>query len=677
MIKNIFENLKKRFAKEPTITAAQGQFLDRVVYWLLAAVILLFPLAFVPALANWFDLPKQVLLIVGSMLAASLWLLHQATTKKLNLVRSPFDLPLVLFLIVSLISVFLTINRTMNFYGDVLVLLGAATLFFLITQTVLTQKSFEFFVRLFLLSALALSFWTALQVGASLLAPILKNPLLNEPILSLNFSPVGSSLAAMIFLVSSLSLALGAFLNEKKGVNSIFLVGILLGVVLTGFVLYKNPPVLLSVEAGWKISTGTMGKSIPSALFGIGPANFVDAYTQYRPADLNATKFWNLRFTTGANYYFYLISTVGIAGLATFIWLIVRFLQMARKRLETPASNSLEKGIIGSLMIVLLSLALLPGNSVVLVVFFVCLGLFVAKGTLLENSNLARRQTINLPANPWADFVPGLVVLIITGFLGVNLGKFALGDYYFAQSLKAAAQNQGTQTYNLQIKALSLAPDNTNYHVSYSQTNLALADSLAGQQGLSDQQKQTVVQLVQQSIREGRTAVALNPNRAALYENLSMIYRSLINFAQGADQWSVAALQQAIALDPANPSLRLDLGGLYFAGKDYLSAAQIFNQAVTLKSDLPNAHYNLAQAFKNLNMKDQAIKELQLTSSLICLGDKTTDCDQVNAEIATLNAPAPAPQVAAAATTSAQPNLPKAAPKPAPKIGTQSGEITP
>jgi len=298
MIKNIFENLKKRFAKEPTITAAQGQFLDRVVYWLLAAVILLFPLAFVPALANWFDLPKQVLLIVGSMLAASLWLLHQATTKKLNLVRSPFDLPLVLFLIVSLISVFLTINRTMNFYGDVLVLLGAATLFFLITQTVLTQKSFEFFVRLFLLSALALSFWTALQVGASLLAPILKNPLLNEPILSLNFSPVGSSLAAMIFLVSSLSLALGAFLNEKKGVNSIFLVGILLGVVLTGFVLYKNPPVLLSVEAGWKISTGTMGKSIPSALFGIGPANFVDAYTQYRPADLNATKFWNLRFTT-------------------------------------------------------------------------------------------------------------------------------------------------------------------------------------------------------------------------------------------------------------------------------------------------------------------------------------------------------------------------------------------
>jgi predicted Zn-dependent protease len=279
------------------------------------------------------------------------------------------------------------------------------------------------------------------------------------------------------------------------------------------------------------------------------------------------------------------------------------------------------------------------------------------------------------------------------------LAQFIAADYFFASSLQAASQNHGQQTYENQIKALNFNPWNSNYRVSYSQTNLALANSLAGQQNLTDQQKQIVVQLVQQSLRESRLAASLQPHRAGNWENLSLIYRNLINFAQGADQWAVQTEQQAIQLDPTNPRLRLDLGGILFSAKDYQNAAQIFNQAASLKPDFANAHYNLAQALKELNITDQALQQLQLTGQLVCSPTQanpqaatSTDCKKVTSEIddlakkiseaakTTTNTELkPGATQAPLASPGAEPksNLPKARTSPPAQVGSKSGEIAP
>ncbi len=77
-----------------------------------------------------------------------------------------------------------------------------------------------------------------------------------------------------------------------------------------------------------------MGRSISAAIFGMGPANYVDAFTAYKPADFNLTKYWNLRFTGGANFYFYVLSTLGIAGLTVLVVFISKFLIVAQKRIN-------------------------------------------------------------------------------------------------------------------------------------------------------------------------------------------------------------------------------------------------------------------------------------------------------------------------------------------------------
>jgi len=343
--------------------------------------------------------------------------------------------------------------------------------------------------------------------------------------------------------------------------------------------------------------------------------------------------------------------------------LIYKLIVLAKKRLETAAVTVLEKSLLVSLGLILVIFLFLPAPAILITVFFVLLGVLVC-----ENPGITKKQ--EAPVN----FLPGLITAGLTFAVLIFLGKMLLADYYFTQSIKAAAANDGAKTYNLQIQAINLNPDNDAYHLSYSQTNLALADALAGQQNLTDQQKNTVIQLVQQAIREGRAAVTLNPNRAGNWENLSLIYRSLINFAQGADQWTITSLNQAIALDPANPRLRLDLGSLYFAAKDYNNAGQMFSQAVNLKPDYANAHYNLAQALKNLGSKDQAMNELQTAAGIVCGLGQTAECDKVNAEIADFANPPPEPETA---SPSAQSNLPKAKTVPPAQISSPSGEITP
>ena len=159
----------------------------------------------------------------------------------------------------------------------------------------------------------------------------------------------------------------------------------------------------------------------------------------------------------------------------------------------------------------------------------------------------------------------------------------------------------------------------------------AQADLLTSEAGLTDQDRATITQLVQHAIREGKAAVALNQAKVTNWENLASLYRNLINFAQGADQWTVAALSQAINLDPYNPVLRIDLGAVHYSLGNYEWAQRQFELAVDLKPDLANAHYNLAMALRENDKPELAQQELEATLSLLEAG--STDYERVKKEL--------------------------------------------
>jgi len=111
--------------------------------------------------------------------------------------------------------------------------------------------------------------------------------------------------------------------------------------------------------------------------------------------------------------------------------------------------------------------------------------------------------------------------------------------------------------------------------------------------------------------------VALNPQNANNWTNLALIYRQLINFAEGAENWALASYQQAIALDPFDPQLRISLGGIYFSLANWDEAVNQFQLAVQIKPDFANGHYNLSAAYREKGDFEKAVNAMESALSLV------------------------------------------------------------
>ena len=167
---------------------------------------------------------------------------------------------------------------------------------------------------------------------------------------------------------------------------------------------------------------------------------------------------------------------------------------------------------------------------------------------------------------------------------------------------------------------------------------------------MTDADKQTIQTLVTQAIGNARLATEVySPLNAANWETRALIYKSLLNVAQNASDWAINSYNTAIQLDPANPRLRLDLGGIYFAKNDFLSAANQFRQATVLKQDYANAHFNFALSLEKLQQYDQAKRELDITKLLV--PQDSPDAKMVEREIANL------PKPVTATTTAEKPTV--------------------
>jgi len=260
---------------------------------------------------------------------------------------------------------------------------------------------------------------------------------------------------------------------------------------------------------------------------------------------------------------------------------------------------------------------------------------------LLSPNHNAKTIARTIPHLPYIRIgIPVLAGLFLLGGL-YGMIRFYAAELTFYQSLRAAQENNGTATYNVQIKAIGINPNISRFHIIFSQTNLALATSLAGVMREKDAEmsadektkdRAMVAQLIQQAIREAKLAVKLNQSSILAWENLARTYQQLIDVAQGADTWTVASFKQAIQLDPNNPVLHLELGAIYVRVKAYTDAITHFQKAVSIKPNYANALYNLAYVYKVTGDIDGAIQAMELAASYVDKNssDYTTVSEELN-----------------------------------------------
>ncbi len=602
------------------------QHFEKIPGWLAVIIFGITPLFFFPLTTDFYDFSKWALLAVSTLIILFLFGLRLALTGKLEIHWSPVASGLLALAGASLVSMMIVSANKTEAATQPLGFVTYISLFLLTVSISVTDKK-QKNVLLWFLSAGAgvaglVAIYGALGLGKIFGAlPFLENPL---------WTPVGAALPLVTFLVISLPLTTGHALRsfrQKEEAEAAIAAGIsattVLGIAVTLWQIAKSPIQLLPFSANWSILLETIKQPL-QAIFGVGPQNFLAAFTSGRPIALNAGTLWDTRFTAGSSFLFHEATTLGMTGVVAVIVFFRSFVLPILRFGRFPAH--LDTSF--SLLLALLALLLLPPS----------LPIFVAIIAVILLASHTKPITIHLlKQQEWLGVVAGGLLFIAALSGTYLLGRVYLADIAFGNALAALAKNDGTATYQALLLALSRNPAPPRYHTTLSQTSLLLATAVLNRsadakQPLSDKDKQLVTDFYQLAIREGKIAINKAPTSVIVWENLASIYRAFIGVAAGSENWAIAAVSRAIDLDPTNPLLRVQLGGMYLRTNRVDEAAAAFSSAIALKDDLANAHYNLAFAYRQKKQYLPAAIEYRKTSRLVRPG--STDADRVAADIA-------------------------------------------
>ncbi len=584
------------------------------------------PLLFVPVLQDFYDTGKQYILIIIAIGSLALWAsTHIRKTSHAHLTLSPAVYGFATLFVASLLSLINSSNKIeaiVHPFGPITFL--SLTLILMIIPSLVTDHIRKFFAwSIYTVVSLLsiLSIYQFFGLGKSLLqtASFLADPLWTPTGYSL--STITIALATLPLLVFEIRTALKEK-HEAKTAISIVMTSIIcvsLGLTLFQFIP-KSRTSLLPLAEGWRIMLETL-KNPKSAILGIGAENFLYAFSKGRSILYNVSPIWNIRYIASASSIFHMVTVFGLVGLVGFGMLFRSFL-IKTESLYTSMS----------LWILAVSLLLTPPSISVYI--------FCALLMILAYHGHAKTVAIPVSKIPLLRF--GITGVLVISSIASSYGfyRIAYAEYTFYSSLQSAKANNGTQTYNLQMKAIQLNKYISKYHIIYSQTNMALASSITSVLNQKDtketpeqktKDQQLIAQLIQQSIREAKLASALNMVNVLAWENLARIYNQLTSVAQGADDWTIASYKQAIALDPNNPILRLELGSVAMKQKKYADAISEFQKSIALKNNYANAYYNLAYGYNANGDVANAIKSLQTTLSLTA--KSSSDYERVTKEL--------------------------------------------
>jgi len=495
----------------------------------------------------------------------------------------------------------------------------------------------------FSITALSLLLFPIIYIHLIKPSKILSLPiaLISSIIFGLVVVLVGNTVSQIILVIVVLAIMT---LSDKKDVRS-HLPFLVTPVIICGLVLAlsylpfaKQNPLQQKREAftknfqelqlppqdSWKVAISSF-RDAPA--FGSGPSTFLFNFTQYKPASINLTPLWNFRFDTAYNEFFQILATLGALGFLAFLYFVVSLIKLSMKVLRHSDAFT-----VGLALSVLTFIALFlfhvstPITIIVGILVIVCLiSIHRSEGKVEEYtlgvkaSKLRHASGINsqpLDSMMAGDILPIIVFIpiVILSLVGMwQTYRVVSADVFHRLGLNAINQ-KGLQAYDHLRAAENLNPVIDLYRSDMAQTNFLIANAIAAAKApneaspggsLTDQDKTNIQQFLSQAINESRAAVAISPRSAQNWEILASIYRQITGVAENALQFSLDGYGRAIALDPYNPLLRLNVGGLYYSIRNYDMAIRFFDDAVNLKPDYANAYYNLSIALRDKgNLKE-------------------------------------------------------------------------
>lgn len=530
---------------------------------------------------------KLLILVVGIVFIIIIKFIKSLPSGNIELKSSKFNFLIILLGLVYLLTgIFVTPNKFDAFFifgTSSFVILSAILYFFTNQLNRIEKEKVEF--------ALILStFFSSLTQILSFTGLIKSNFFIFE-----------NNINNCIFLLAILPIVIYEIFKSKKIISKVFFGIVGFVIFVAGFtnlyLLFPNNNQALKLpklQTGWIVAVDTIKVS---PLWGIGPSNFLQSFNKYRPLSSNMNANWNDKYLVSSNTILNTTTEVGLIGLILF--LLIFGLSLIKPKFDNPYYISI--------LVIVFSFFMIPVFPSLYPIIFVLLSLLVNG----ENTNFEKinsKTTIILAIFPLAG-----IIIYTLYFSYITFYP----EYLFNRVLKNITKNDNNAVFEDLNKAISINPKITKYHRLATNINLAIVKNIIQKKDLSDEEKNTLIKVIQQTIQEAKATVSLNPKNANNWEILGDIYNNFISLTKGADEFAIQSYIQAISLDPINPSLRIKLGGVYFGQKKFDQAIKSFELAVLTKPDLPNTHYNLALAYKENKQPEKAKEQLNITLSLV------------------------------------------------------------
>jgi tetratricopeptide (TPR) repeat protein/uncharacterized membrane protein YeaQ/YmgE (transglycosylase-associated protein family) len=602
-------------------------FLFKNYHLLILVTALILPIWVTPWFEQIFYTSKILLSIVVAILVSLAWITNIWQKKVLHLAWSKLSLLLVSWLGIILASTFLSnkypVENLMGMGGVYISGLVTALLGSTLLKNLNLKKVGHSFLTFLSISSVVLFITQVLQifgVGPSVILNKLgAGNLPHNAVVNL----AGSNLIAFQVLSITLVGWMSKLLSEvKKGqlkTQTLGFTGTLVAaIVLTLWTMLPGKitqPIILPYAATWNITIDSI-KDVKTLLVGVGPENFINAFNQHKPDWINTHKYGAIQFTQGSITPLSLLTTTGIFSTIVWILLIIFLL----KEFKTHKTKPVYWMLLTSFAFELL----LPLNIVVFMLQMLMLAVLIAQS---KNTTIIKLEKIPARISQILGLALLLVVIVTTYLVGVGFYAAHLQH----KSQLALQTNQAVAAYQLQQKSVQLNPYSDLAHRKYSLINLSLASALSQKANMTESERAQFAQLVQQSIREAKAATVVDDKDTRNWQILAEVYQTLDTVAQDAEQWAVKSFVEAIKTSPADPNLRIRLGGVFYNQGEYESALKFFEQAVNLKADSANAYYNAANTLVKMNRLQDA--QLAYQKTLLLVNPESPDYQTASQEL--------------------------------------------
>ncbi len=412
---------------------------------------------------------------------------------------------------------------------------------------------------------------------------------------------------------------------------AIIAVSLLIGIVSLGFISIPLPrlntpaEIAPSISASFKIAKQTAREGVTRALFGSGPATYQYQYGKYRSAELNATPFWNVRFSQGFNAIFTHLVSMGLLGTLSLLAVVWFFLLEALGLVRITKAFEPMHAVFGAGGVyLLLMLFLYPQNFVLYALLFACMGVMVS----FHAERKGGRGYLALSGEgqyaPFArSVVASVAVIALLGLLYADARRYVAAMIFERGVALAVDEKQIDAALALMARGSNMDAKNDAYLGILANAMIVRADMAAGEAGTtpSEEAKARVASLVLGGVSAAERGAQANPANVSAWLSLARIYEAVIPLNPSVAQGAFAAYGAAQKLEPNNPAIFSAEGVSHAAyalrltgasrATEYQAAIAALKKALELKPDYADALYLLALVYDSAGNRAQAIESLQ------------------------------------------------------------------